>query len=45
MGHASTSTLTLNGYTYSGAGYENSAIYAADDISVVVQGENSLTIP
>ena len=38
-----TKTLTLNGYTYSGAGYENSAIYASDDISVVVQGENSLT--
>ena len=38
-----TKTLTLNGYTYSGAGYENSAIYATEDIAIVVQGENSLT--
>ena len=38
-----TKTLTLNGYTYSGAGYQSSAIYATEDIAIVVQGENSLT--
>ena len=38
-----TKTLTLNGYTYSGAGYEKSAIYAAGDLNIVVEGTNSLT--
>lgn len=36
-------TLTLNGYTYSGSGYEKCALYAADDLNIVVQGTNSLT--
>ena len=37
-----TATLTLNGYTYSGAGHEGSAVYTAGDIAVVVAGENAL---
>ena len=42
-----TKTLTLNGYTYSGAGYGSSAVYIGDmggaTFNVVVAGENSLT--
>ena len=38
-----TKTLTLKGYTYSGEGYEKSAIYATGDLSIVVEGTNSLT--
>ncbi len=40
---AASKTLTLNGYTYEGAGHEKSAIYAADDLAIVATGTNSLT--
>ena len=39
---AATNTLTLNGYSYSGAGYVNSAVYATGDLNIVVTGTNSL---
>jgi len=42
-----TKTLTLNGYTYSGTGYGDSAVYIGDmggaTFNIVVAGENSLT--
>ena len=42
-----TKTLTLNGYTYSGAGYGSSAVYIGDvggaTFNIVVAGENALT--
>lgn len=37
-----TSTLYLNNYSYEGAGYKNSAIYAESALNIVLEGENTV---
>lgn len=37
-----TKTLTLDNYAYSGAGYKNAAIYAEEDVHIVLKGENKI---
>ncbi|MDO4540588.1 MAG: S-layer homology domain-containing protein, partial [Syntrophomonadaceae bacterium] len=38
-----TATLTLNDFTYNGAGYSFAAIYANGDLTIVLEGTNSVT--
>lgn len=35
--------LTLDGYSYEGAGHENAAIYAAGDLTITLDGASSVT--
>ena len=37
-------TLTLSGYSYSGTGYNNRAIYAEGELNIVLTGENTVAI-
>ena len=42
--NAESNALTLNGYSYSGTGYNNSAIYTKGDLNIVLTGENTVAI-
>ena len=42
-GSTTPATLKLNGYSYEGAGYENAAIYAKEDLEIELTGDNTVT--